>query len=683
MTAQVRPAPRPISRVVSPSKSDALESCPHRYWQQQCNPEPDTREQQIGKAFHEFMPVYIAACLLAGRQQMPEVVDECIRQVGSAAEWAPDLRDEITALARCTARDFLIPAGAQCFTRTATVTPFEFGWGVRAAADGSPEACTYDYPAAVIHGRYDWPFGIAGTSIIWICDWKTGRFDPEEIPVDRGRVPKQRQPRWYLFGASICFPGAERFAWSTFHPRTGKTLTATCSRQQLHRGGLIWSEIRAAHAELQSRMDADAAGEYEKAWAATPCKWCETCQFGPQKGNDTCPHYNQQQRGVSELRTKLEARRRRADEPESHSELTSATTTNANTETSSTVTEQDAATLQPESNESAAAPLPAAIPADWQLSDDGAESPRFKIFIYGDKGTYKTRSILAAFADRKPNAIANKHAARLAVIDTENGTEHYQHEFRFLRKVTTKKENIVDGVLNPPPGVETIAIDSFTDFCDLVTEHWKTIYLVRERGAGNKRDYYTLQPRDYQNITEEIRKMVRALIDRADLNVIVTAKPKAQYAEGEMMRQTGETFDGFKRMPFFMDVILHLTKGADGVVTAETERDRTNRFPQGRWVFTPEEFARVVEAARSRTPQTPLRIIETGGSAPVQPIHDAEAVRVGLFNQIRELKTARRVSDEDYKSMLAELFAGAESARLLDEAQLRVLIQELDALPPF
>ena len=241
------------------------------------------------------------------------------------------------------------------------------------------------------------------------------------------------------------------------------------------------------------------------------------------------------------------------------------------------------------------------VPKGWEASDD-VESPRFKIFIFGDTGTFKTRSILEAFADRKPT----NAPARLAIIDTENGTEHYQREFRFLRKVTTDKANIVEGVLDPPKGVETVAVDSFTDFCDLVRESWKDRYLAKEkRSSGNKGDYYTLQPRDYDNIGEEIRQMIRALIDRTDLNVIVTAKPKDKYAEGELMKKIGETFDAHKRTPFFFDVVIHLTKGENGVV-AETKRDRSFKFPEGRWEFTPEIFAEIVKPELVKVaPSTP------------------------------------------------------------------------------
>lgn len=660
MTITTAPLPpRPISPFVSPSKSDALAECPHRYWMQQMHPAPDTREQQIGKAVHEFMPLYVKCLVLAGRQQLPEVVDECLKGCGSAA-WHADWRTEAEALCRTAARDWQMPYGFKPYG-------FEFEWALR--ADGSATS-SYTDPLAIAHGKFDAP-GIVqpdpkSQSWVWLLDWKTGDWDPEEIAVDRQRIPKARQPRYYLLAASKLWP-ADNYVWATFHPRLGKQYTATVKRSQIERASeKILAEMQDEYDALRLRLKLDAEGLPRDAWPATPCKWCKTCQFGPEPGvgDDSCPHYNQQQQGVSELRNML---KQGAAAPESISE-----TPSTQTQPPPMSDQQPAAESILETPAAVDAELPATVPVGWELSDD-AESPRFKIFIYGDTGTFKTRSILTAFADRKPTTAA----PRLAVIDTENGTEHYQREFRFLRKVTTRRENIVDGVLNPPDGVSTVAIDSFTDFCDLVQESWKALYLVRERGAGNKRDYYTLQPRDYSNISEEIRKMIRALIDRADLNVVITAKPKARYAEGEMMQKTGETFDAYKRIPFFMDVFLHLTKDDAGKVWAETERDRTHRFPAGKWEFTPESFAAVVQgkAAPAAAESTPT-VTALNGNAP-EDAADSEAAQ---FNLIREAKAAAKVSETDYRAMVARIGNGAASAKQLTYQQRAELIEELDEI---
>lgn len=639
------PAPRHISPFVSPSKSDALAECPHRYWRQQLHPAPDTREQQIGNAFHEFAPLYVKCLILGGgRASMPEVVPEVLKACNSE-RWNPDWRAECEALCRAMARDWQMPAGF-------VMLGSEFEWALR--ADGSA-TLNYTDPLAIARGKIDLPGMVQPDSWLWLFDWKTGAWDPEEIAVDRQRIPKGRQARWYLYAASRIWQ-ADNYVWATFHPRLGKQYTATVKRSQIERAAdKILAEMQQEFDDLKLRLTMDAAGQPADAWPATPCKWCASCQFGPEpgKGDDSCPHYNAQQRGVSELRDMLKAKANEIGQEQTQGRAVE--------ESQVQPQGQELTPAEPDGGSEVADPIK--TPVGWELSAD-SDAPRFKIFIYGDTGTFKTRSILTAFADRKPTTAA----PRLAVIDTENGTEHYQREFKFLRKVTTKRENIVQGVLNPPEGIETVAIDSFTDFCDLVQEAWKELYLVRERGAGNKRDYYTLQPRDYANITEEIRKMVRALIDRADLNVVITAKPKARYAEGEMMQKMGETFDGYKRIPFFMDVCLHLTKADDGTVMAETERDRTNRFPVGKWVFTPETFAEIVSSqvqqqAQDRPPETP----DT----------DPEQAQ---FTLLAAAKESSRIDQPSYLAIVSRIGQGAISAKQLTPSQRNELIEELEEI---
>ena len=66
----------------------------------------------------------------------------------------------------------------------------------------------------------------------------------------------------------------------------------------------------------------------------------------------------------------------------------------------------------------------------------------------------------------------------------------------------------------------------------------------RNKGSkGHRREFYDLQPRDWMTLKAEFKELVRKLI-QLDMNVIVTARQTAQYADSGFMRVIGETFDG-------------------------------------------------------------------------------------------------------------------------------------------
>jgi len=195
---------------------------------------------------------------------------------------------------------------------------------------------------------------------------------------------------------------------------------------------------------------------------------------------------------------------------------------------------------------------------------------RLKALFWGDSGVGKTTLAL-----RFP---------RPAVIDLEGGTEHYGSAFEFeVLKATTADDvtKAVDWLITNPHPYRTLVIDPVTLYWDALQRKWSDIFLRRNKSSkGHHLEFYDLQPRDWMAVKAELKDLFRKLI-QLDMNVIVTARQKAQYADAGFMRVIGETFDGEKTLPYVFDTILRLYRDPTGRYMAENIKDRTNRLPHG------------------------------------------------------------------------------------------------------
>jgi len=81
-------------------------------------------------------------------------------------------------------------------------------------------------------------------------------------------------------------------------------------------------------------------------------------------------------------------------------------------------------------------------------------------------------------------------------------------------------------------------------------------------------------------IKAEFKDFIRKLI-ALDMNVIVTARQKVQYADGAFMKAIGETFDGEKSLPYLFDTIVRLYRDEKGRFLGECLKDRSNKLPLG------------------------------------------------------------------------------------------------------
>lgn len=200
---------------------------------------------------------------------------------------------------------------------------------------------------------------------------------------------------------------------------------------------------------------------------------------------------------------------------------------------------------------------------------DELQEKRLKCFFWGDTGTLKTRLSLQF---PKP-----------AILDLERGTELYRADFPGYEVLpaTTADEVMaaVDWLLTHSHEYRTLVIDPITIYWESLQKKWSDVMLARKKGTkGYKYEFYEFQPKDWMPMKAEHKELIRKLL-ALDMNVVVTARQKKEYAEGgEIMRVIGETFDGEKSLPYLFDVILHLRKVGDKFL-ARAIKDRTGKLP--------------------------------------------------------------------------------------------------------
>jgi|GEM_PF-2650930 len=189
---------------------------------------------------------------------------------------------------------------------------------------------------------------------------------------------------------------------------------------------------------------------------------------------------------------------------------------------------------------------------------------RLKALIYGPTASLKTRTALSC-----PSPV---------VFDFEKGTVHYSNEFEFQLAdgAVERDKGLVISELRSlaenPGEFKTLVIDPISELNDIIHNDY-----TKKLRAKTGNDDYALQPMDFK-VTKAHLKTIIDLLLLVDMNVIVTAREKALYAEGEFMRRVGTTFDGPPNFDHYFDTVLHVFKD-NGVCRFETIKDRTHSFP--------------------------------------------------------------------------------------------------------
>ena len=274
---------------------------------------------------------------------------------------------------------------------------------------------------------------------------------------------------------------------------------------------------------------------------------------------------------------------------------------------------------------------------------------RLKLFLWGDSGAGKTT---LALQFPKP-----------VVIDLEGGTDLYGEVFDFdVLRASTPDEvmEAVQWLLTHRHSYRTLVIDPVTVLWDSLQKKWSDIFLRRNKGSkGYKFEFYDLQPRDWMTVKAEFKDFVRKLI-ALDMNVIVTARQKIQYADGAFMKAIGETFDGEKSLPYLFDTIVRLHRNEKGQFLGECLKDRSNKLPLGEFECS---FARFEELFGKKTLTRRARPVASATDEQKRQIRE----HVGRFEMTPE-QVARRLAAY-----------GAESLDDLTEENAQVIITKFES----
>lgn len=180
---------------------------------------------------------------------------------------------------------------------------------------------------------------------------------------------------------------------------------------------------------------------------------------------------------------------------------------------------------------------------------------RLKLFMFGPAGIGKTTAAI-----QFPNSY---------IIDTEKGAENYDKLITASGSAvfqTTDMNEIVAEVKSllttRGHGYRTLVIDPITTaYNDLLEKSEAKVGsdFGRHYGEANK-----------------VMKRLANLIMSLDMNVVVTAHAKAEY--GDNLKKLGYTFDGWKQLDYWFDLVVELGKKGKHRM-ARVRKTRIETFP--------------------------------------------------------------------------------------------------------
>ena len=183
-----------------------------------------------------------------------------------------------------------------------------------------------------------------------------------------------------------------------------------------------------------------------------------------------------------------------------------------------------------------------------------AVTKRLKMFMFGPAGVGKTTAAI-----QFPNSY---------IIDGERGTENYDKLITASGSVVFQTTDInevlaeVKALLTVKHDFRTLVIDPITPIFNDLLDKCETQVgadFGRHFGAANK-----------------TMKRLANLIMNLDMNVIMTAHAKTEY--GQNFSKLGYTFDGWRQLDYWFDLVVELTKKGKKRV-AKVSKTRIETFP--------------------------------------------------------------------------------------------------------
>jgi len=183
-----------------------------------------------------------------------------------------------------------------------------------------------------------------------------------------------------------------------------------------------------------------------------------------------------------------------------------------------------------------------------------AITKRLKMFMFGPAGVGKTTAAI-----QFPNSY---------IIDCERGAENYDKLITASNSAVFQTNDIneviseVKALLTEKHDYRTLVIDPITTVYNDLLDKCETQVgadFGRHYGAANKQ-----------------MKRLANLIMALDMNVVITAHAKAEY--GQNFSKIGYTFDGWKQLDYWFDLVVELTKKGKKRM-ARVTKTRVETFP--------------------------------------------------------------------------------------------------------
>lgn len=223
-----------------------------------------------------------------------------------------------------------------------------------------------------------------------------------------------------------------------------------------------------------------------------------------------------------------------------------------------------------------------------------AVNKRLKLFMYGPAGVGKTTAAI-----QFPNSY---------IIDCERGVENYDKLITASGSAVFQT-NDINEVIAEVKSLLTVKHDYRTLVIDPITTVYNDLLEKSELKVGS--DF----GRHYGAANKEMKRLAN-LILALDMNVVVTAHAKKEY--GENLKLLGFTFDGWKQLDYWFDLVIELGKRGKKRM-AKVTKTRIDSFPDE------ESFEWSYEAIKARYDEAMLE-------------KESEVVAMATPEQVGEIK---------------------------------------------
>jgi hypothetical protein len=191
---------------------------------------------------------------------------------------------------------------------------------------------------------------------------------------------------------------------------------------------------------------------------------------------------------------------------------------------------------------------------------------RLKLFLFGEAGAGKTTAAI-----QMPCPY---------VIDTEKGTaqkssvEQIQKAGGAVFAATSATELLdeIKSLAIEKHPYKTLVIDPITNIEDNVINDAQSKYDKQKKDGGDMRVW-----RDRDQIMRRIRSMLLSI----DMNVVITAHGKTEYAPGGAFQKIGTTFEGWKKWPYLFDLVIELSNQGKKRMAVVKKSRMATEFPDG------------------------------------------------------------------------------------------------------